>query len=81
MNTEIFRNINTIIDHDSKSTTYKLALLRGVIDVIKDNSPYINVYGNRVTIPTCPFCDPDLHTRMITENQMAWPLQYTKNSL
>ena len=27
-----FREINTIIERDSKDTTYKFALLRGVID-------------------------------------------------
>ena len=37
---EVFQNISKIIERDSKSTTYKFALLRGVIDIIKDNSPF-----------------------------------------
>lgn len=52
MNDKIFSNINKIIERDSKSTTYKLALLRGVIDIIQDNSPFVGIYGNKVTIPT-----------------------------
>ncbi len=49
---EILLNISKIIERDSKSTTYKFALLRGVIDIIQDNSPYITFLGDRVYIPT-----------------------------
>jgi hypothetical protein len=52
MTHEIFKNISKIIERDSKSTTYKFALLRGVIDCIQDNSPYISIEGEKVTIPT-----------------------------
>jgi hypothetical protein len=52
MNIEIFNNISKIIERDSKTTTYKFALLRGVIDIIQDNSPYISFLENRVQIPT-----------------------------
>ncbi len=52
MNNEVFYNISKIIARDSKTTTYKFALLRGVIDIIQDNSPYISFYENRVYIPT-----------------------------
>ncbi|MBT0607562.1 HNH endonuclease domain-containing protein [Aequorivita echinoideorum] len=52
MTTEIFYNISKIIERDSKSSTYKFALLRGVIDIIQDNSPYISFLENRVHIPT-----------------------------
>lgn len=52
MDHEVFSNISKIIERDSKSTTYKFALLRGVIDIIQDNSPYISFVGNRVQIPT-----------------------------
>lgn len=51
MNNQIFHNIGKIIERDSKSTTYKFALLRGVIDIIQDNSPYILFDKNRVHIP------------------------------
>ena len=52
MNNEVFYNISKIIQRDSKATTYKFALLRGVIDIIQDNSPYISLAENRVQIPT-----------------------------
>ena len=52
MNNEVFNNISKIIERDSKSTTYKFALLRGVIDIIQDNSPYISFVDNRVRMPT-----------------------------
>lgn len=51
MDLEVFSNINKIIERDSKNTTYKFALLRGVIDIIQDNSPFIQVTENQVSIP------------------------------
>jgi len=48
----IYQNISKIIERDSKVTTYKFALLRGVIDIIQDNSPYISFSGDRVHFPT-----------------------------
>jgi hypothetical protein len=51
MNNEVFYNISKIIERDSKTTTYKFALLRGVIDIIQDNSPYISFVGDRVQMP------------------------------
>lgn len=52
MNNEVFYNISKIIERDSKTSTYKYALLRGVIDIIQDNSPYLVFDDNRVQIPT-----------------------------
>jgi len=52
MKNKVFQNINKIIERDNKSTTYKYALLRGVIDIIQDNSPFISIAGGRVNIPT-----------------------------
>ena len=52
MTDPIFANINKIIERDSKATTYKFALLRGVIDIIQDNSPFIRFSDTRVIIPT-----------------------------
>ncbi|MBC7749112.1 MAG: hypothetical protein H7Z76_11165 [Methylotenera sp.] len=52
MNNDVFQNISKIIERDSKSTTYKFALLRGVIDIIQDNSPYISILKDRVHFPT-----------------------------
>lgn len=48
---ETFINISKIIERDSKSTTYKFALLRGTIDIIQDNSPFIEFKDNLVKIP------------------------------
>lgn len=52
MRNDIFQNINKIIERDSKATTYKFALLRGVIDIIQDNSPYIKFIDGSVEFPT-----------------------------
>lgn len=51
MNKVVFSNINKIIERDSKTTTYKFALLRGTIDLIHDNSPYISFIEGRVLFP------------------------------
>lgn len=51
MNNEVFFNINKIIERDSKVTTYKFALLRGVIDIIQENSPFIDLKEGRAHIP------------------------------
>jgi hypothetical protein len=51
MNPEVFRNISKIIERDSKVSTYKFALLRGTIDIIQENSPYLKIVGDRVYIP------------------------------
>lgn len=52
MNENILANISKIIERESKTSTYKFALLRGVIDIIQDNSPFIIVEGDRVVFPT-----------------------------
>jgi hypothetical protein len=49
---DVFSNLSKIIERDSKSTTYKFALLRGVIDIIQDNSPYTVFSNGRVYFPT-----------------------------
>ncbi|MBS1658075.1 MAG: hypothetical protein JST18_08270 [Bacteroidetes bacterium] len=49
---EVFLNLSKIIERDSKSTTYKFALLRGMIDIIQDNSPYISIKDSRAHFPT-----------------------------
>ena len=52
MRNEVFSDISKIIERDSKSTTYKFALLTGVIDIIQDNSPFITFANDRVHCPT-----------------------------
>ena len=52
MKNDVFSNISKIIERDSKTTTYKFALLRGVIDIILDNSPFITFSKDRVHFPT-----------------------------
>lgn len=51
MQESVFSNISKIIERDSKVTTYKFALLRGVIDIIQENSPFIKISENRVYFP------------------------------
>lgn len=51
MNTETLKNINKIIERDNKTSTYKFALLRGVIDIIQSNSPYIKVESDKAILP------------------------------
>lgn len=51
MQYEILRNINQIIERDSKDTTYKFALLRATIEVIQEKSPYQKFQDNRVILP------------------------------
>ncbi|MDT3402263.1 HNH endonuclease domain-containing protein [Mucilaginibacter terrae] len=51
MNHQTFRNINHILARDSKSTTYKFALLRGTIELIGENSPYIKIEDQRAHFP------------------------------
>lgn len=51
MEQQTFRHINQILARDSKSTTYKFALLRGTIDLIEDNSPFIVVKNDRAHFP------------------------------
>jgi hypothetical protein len=52
MDAQTFININKILERDSKSTTYKFALLRGTIDLIEEHSPYIYSKDNRAHFPT-----------------------------
>lgn len=48
---EIFINISKIIERDKKTSTYKFALLRGTIEIIQDNSPFIIIKDEVVEIP------------------------------
>jgi hypothetical protein len=41
MDKEIFSNISKIIERGKKSSTYKYALLRGTIDIIQENTPFL----------------------------------------
>lgn len=51
MNTQVFSDIANILERDSKSTTYKFALLRGVIEIAQENSPFIDRKEDRFHIP------------------------------
>lgn len=51
MRNEVFSNISKIIERDSKTTTYKFALLRGVMDIIQENSPFITFENNKAIFP------------------------------
>ncbi len=90
MNSEVFYNISKIIERDSKTTTYKFALLRGVIDIIQDNSPYINRKGQRVQFPLgllvekwllyyYPILESQIHIPQINgSTNLAFELQFSK---
>jgi hypothetical protein len=45
------QKINHLIHQDSKTTTYKFALLRATIEVIEEESPYVHPMDDRVHIP------------------------------
>jgi len=45
------KNINQIIERDSKDTTYKFALLRATIEVIQQKTPHATTSGDRVSMP------------------------------
>lgn len=51
MEYEVLKNINQIIERDSKETTYKFALLRASIEVIQEKSPYQKFEDDRVVLP------------------------------
>jgi len=51
MNSEVLINISNILERDNKTSTYKFALLRGVIDLIQESSPFIRQEGKRVYFP------------------------------
>jgi len=51
MKNRIFKNITAILERDAKSTSYKFALLRAVIDISLDNSPFIKSSEKRIEIP------------------------------
>jgi len=52
MRKDVFTNISKLIERDSKTTTYKFALLRGVIEIIQDNSPFKSCSDGKVYFPT-----------------------------
>jgi hypothetical protein len=51
MDHQTFKHINQILARDNKSSTYKFALLRGTIDLIEENSPFIEIKGGRAYFP------------------------------
>lgn len=51
MNLDILKNINQIIERDSKDTTYKFALLRATIESIQQKTPYQSDLGEYISLP------------------------------
>lgn len=45
------QNINKVIERDSKFSSYKFALLRGVIEIVQERSPYIVLNESYAEIP------------------------------
>jgi len=82
MNPEVFRNISRIIERDSKVSTYKFALLRGTIDIIQENSPYIKVIDGRVHMPLGLLIEKWLvYYYPLLESSIAIPQNYGKTNL
>ena len=52
MNIEVIRQINQIIQRDSKDTSYKFALLRAVIDSLQEYGHYKEVFEDRAKLKT-----------------------------
>lgn len=48
---ENLKTINTIIERDSKDTTYKFALLRGVIEISQEYQHLVKESGDSVSLP------------------------------
>ena len=46
-----FKTINTIIERDSKDTTYKYALLRGAVEISQEYQHLKRETGNRIEFP------------------------------
>lgn len=51
---ETLRALNRIIERESKTSTYKFALLRGTIEIILEDSPYIQIFDDKVKLPFGP---------------------------
>lgn len=77
------KKINRIISDDSKSATYKLALLRGTIELINENSPFIETSTDKAIIPLglliekwilyyYPLFNSDTEIKQITTKQPAF---------
>ena len=62
---EIFINISKIIERDKKTSTYKFALLRGTIEIIQDNSPFIIIKDEVVEMF-------ELVTQQMKKSQLAF---------
>ena len=46
-----FKTINTIIERDSKDTTYKYALLRGAVEISQEYQHLKHENGDRIEFP------------------------------
>ena len=48
---EVLKHINAIIERENKTSTYKFALLRAVIEIIRSGSRHVEVGAERCRIP------------------------------
>ena len=48
---QTLRALNRIIERESKSSTYKFALLRGTIESILEDSPFIRITDEKAELP------------------------------
>ena len=82
MQGQVFRNISRIIERDSKVSTYKFALLRGTIDIIQENSPYIIIKEDRVHFPVGLLIEKWLfYYYPLLASELSIPQNYGKSNL
>ena len=51
LKSETFKDILSILERDSKSSSYKFALIRATIDVIQEQSPFITLTKSKAHMP------------------------------
>jgi hypothetical protein len=51
MSSETLKHISKIIERESKTSTYKFALLRGTIDIIQQNRQHTRIHNDRIYMP------------------------------
>ena len=60
-----------IIEQESKTSTYKFALLRAIIDIVSAQSPHIEIRSDKVAIPVF----------LITDKWLCLPLDLPMSGL
>ena len=86
---ENFKTINTIIERDSKDTTYKYALLRGAVEISQEYQHLKRERGNRIEFPLglliekwllyyYPFIESDIPQKAGEDKEAAKQISFRK---